>query len=80
MFTKPLQSPSGVQKKIYTPSAKREFDGVGGVGWVGWGGLTEGQKGSSNLFILCVYIVHVYKLTYTCPIKSQSMKKIEGQF
>ena len=32
-----LTSPSGVQRRIYTPSAKREFDGVRWVGWVGRG-------------------------------------------
>ena len=64
MFTKPLPSPSGVQNKIYTASAKREFDGMG-WGGVGWDG-TEDQMGPPNFFILSVYIVHVYINMYTC--------------
>ena len=53
--TKPLHLPPGsrVQRRIYTPSAKREFDGVR------WGG-TGYQKCPSNFFILCEYIGNVY--------------------
>ena len=34
-FDQALTAPSGVQRSIYTTSAKREFDGMGldGVGW-----------------------------------------------
>ena len=53
-FDQALTSPSGVQRRIYTTSAEREFDGVGGVGW------TEDQKCPSNFFILCEYIGNVY--------------------
>ena len=71
MSTKPLQSASGVQKKIYTASAKREFDGVDGMGgmdemgWMGWDG-TEVKMGPPNFFTLCGYIVHLYMNLYTC--------------
>jgi hypothetical protein len=47
-FDQALTSPSGVQRRIYTTSAEREFDG------------TEDQKCPSNFFILCEYIGNVY--------------------
>ena len=63
-FDHALTSPSGVQRRIYTPSAKREFDGMG-WGGVGWDG-TEDQKCPSNFFILCEYIDNVYTYIYPC--------------
>ena len=54
-FDQALTSPSGVQRRIYTTSAEREFDGlVGGSGGTGY------QKCPSNFFILCEYIGNVY--------------------
>ena len=46
-LTKPLPSPSGVQKEIYTASAQREFDGVGW--WVG--GWVDGVSNGSFIFL-----------------------------
>ena len=37
-FDQALTSPSGVQRRIYTTSAEREFDGVG------WGGVGRNIK------------------------------------
>ena len=67
MLTKPLQSSSGVKKqKIYTSSAKHEFDGMGLMGWMGWDGWTEVKMGPPNFFILCGNIVHVYMKQLPC--------------
>ena len=61
-FDQALTAPSGVQRRIYTTSAKREFDGVGG--WMdGWGG-TGYQMGPSIFFLLCGYIGHIYIYIY----------------
>ena len=61
-FDQALTSPSGVQRRIYTTSAEREFEGVV------WGrvGGTEDQKCPSNFFILCEYIGNVYTYIYLC--------------
>ena len=58
--TKPVPSPSGVQKVIYPASAQREFAG----GWTD--GRTEDQIGPSIFFILYWYIVQVYMYLKAC--------------
>ena len=47
-----LTSPSGVQRRIYTPSAKREFDGMG---WVG--GLVG--RGIKSVLQISLYFVGI---------------------
>ena len=51
-------------KKIYTASAKREFDGMDGWDGMGWDGMGY-QKCPSIFFILCMYIDQVYIYLYT---------------
>ena len=53
-FDQALTSPSGVQRRIYTTSAEREFDGWGRVGRVG----RVGRKIKSVLLI-SLYIVSI---------------------
>ena len=61
VLTKPVHSPSGVQKKIYT--ASREGASLRMDRWMdGW---MEDQMGPSIFFILCGYIDHVHIYLYT---------------
>ena len=56
VLTKPVQSPSGVQKKIYrrARSASLRMDGMDGMGWMGW----DGRRVKSVLQF-CSYFVGI---------------------
>ena len=56
-----LTSPSGVQRRIYTPSAKREFDVMGG-----WDGVSNGSF--NFLYTLWVYRTCIGLLIYILKI------------
>ena len=60
-----LTVPSGVKRRIYNKSAKREFSvGVGWGGWVGWTGYQTCPSFPSIFFILYGYIDKVYVSVY----------------
>ena len=58
-FDQALTSPSGVQRRIYTTSAEREFDGVGG-----WDGISK--VSFKFLYTLWVYRLCIYLYIYPC--------------
>ena len=54
--TKPVHSPSGVQRNLRTRGGAPSLMGWDGMGW----DRTGYQKCPSNFFILCEYIGNVY--------------------
>ena len=44
VLTKPVHSPSGVQRDLHSEARSAEFDGVGWMGWDGWDGMGRKVK------------------------------------
>ena len=70
---KSLQSPSGVERRIYTTRPKAEFDVTGWTGWTcgrvdGWTGWRSRKVSFKFLHTLWVYRLCIYLLVYKIKI------------